>query len=160
MVRQLGILAEDERVNILILRPDGSIANMVSGLTMSAQKANVIQHTLEWHDEQAVDEALARGDLEEARRLAFAFAPVEDAAAEGEKKKPTKKKIAVPHLRSRAKVYQAMGELEAASADAEETYLAVNSKAGYLSMRTEELEETEALRDAILQALEEQKAGK
>ena len=94
------------------------------------------------------------------KRLAFAFAPVEDAAAEGEKKKPTKKKIAVPHLRSRAKVYQAMGELEAASADAEETYLAVNSKAGYLSMRTEELEETEALRDAILQSLEERKAGK
>ena len=42
-----------------------------------------------------------------------------------------------------------MGDLEAASADAEEVYLTVNSKAGYLSMRTDELEETEALRKTI-----------
>jgi hypothetical protein len=124
---------------------------------MSAQKGNVIQQTLEWHDEQAVDEALARGDLDEAKRLAFAFAPLEVPTPEGEKKKPAKK-IAVPHLRSRARVYQAMGDLETAYADAEQVYLTVNSTAGYLSMRTEDLEETELLRDTILQALEQSKS--
>ena len=39
--------------------------------------------------------------LEEAKRLAFAFAPVEEPTPAGEKKKPAKK-ISIPHLRSRA----------------------------------------------------------
>jgi hypothetical protein len=42
-----------------------------------------------------------------------------------------------------------MGELEAAATDAEQVYLAVNQKAGYISMRTDELEEDEALRETI-----------
>ena len=54
-------------------------------------------------------------------------------------------KVTVPHLRSRAKVYLAMGELKAAQADIQEVYLKVNTAAGYISMRTKELEETEAL---------------
>lgn len=60
-----------------------------------------------------------------------------------EKKKPVPK-ISIPHLRSRAKVYLAMGNLKAA---AEQVYLAVNQKAGYISMRTDDLEEAEALRE-------------
>ncbi|MBT7983749.1 MAG: hypothetical protein HN584_14400 [Akkermansiaceae bacterium] len=50
-----------------------------------------------------------------------------------------------------------MGDLEAASADAEEVYLTVNSKAGYLSMRTDELEETAALRETIQKMRDEAK---
>jgi hypothetical protein len=42
-----------------------------------------------------------------------------------------------------------MGELESAASDAEEIYLVVNQNAGYISMRTDELEETEALRETI-----------
>ena len=42
-----------------------------------------------------------------------------------------------------------MGDLDAAYADADKVYLAVNQKAGYISMRTDELEETEALRETI-----------
>ena len=162
IARQLGILGEDiipgqrPKFNILILRPDGSIATALSGLAMSAQKGYVIQNVIELHDEKMVDEALARKDLEEAKRLAFAYAPVEEPTPAGEKeKKPVK--ISVPHLRSRAKVYQAMGDLKAAYADAEEAYLAVNIAAGYISMRTDELEETEALKDIIFTALEESK---
>jgi len=90
----------------------------------------------------------ARRELDKAKRLAFAFAPVEDPAPEGEKKKPVPK-ISIPHLRSQAKVHLAMGDLNAAYADAEQVYLAVNQKAGYISMRTDDLEETEALRDTI-----------
>ena len=118
---------------------------------MANQKGNVIQSTLEWHDEKAVDDALARGDLEEAKRLAFAFAPVETPTPP-DQKQPPKKEIPVPHLRSRAKVYMALGDYEAAGVDIQDVYLRVNSKAGYLSMRTAELEQTEKLRDAIRSA--------
>ena len=148
VVQKLGILAEETRPNLLLLRPDGSIAAALSGLTMTYQKDNVIQNILEWHDEKAVDDALARGDLEEAKRLAFAFAPIEEPTPPGEQKKPAQK-ISIPHLRSRAKVYLAMGDLNAAYADAEQVYLAVNSKAGYISMRTAELDATEKLKATI-----------
>jgi hypothetical protein len=121
---------------------------------MSYLKDNVIQNVIELHDEKMVDEALARGDLEEAKRLAFAFAPVEEPTPEGEKKKPAQK-ISIPHLRSRAKVYLAMARLEAAQADIQAVFLKVNSKAGHISMRTDELEETETLKATILTALEE-----
>ncbi len=160
IVHQLGILAEDivsgrrKTPNLVILRPDGSIAVTLSGLTMSSQHGNVIQNVIEWHDEKAVDDALARGDQDEAKRLAFAFAPLEQPVLPGQKK-PRVKKISVPHLRSRAKVYMAMGNLKAALADAEQTYLAVNSKAGWLSMRTDELDEIEELRATIRRALEQ-----
>ncbi|NNC87048.1 MAG: hypothetical protein HKN82_01155, partial [Akkermansiaceae bacterium] len=151
LVRKLGILAEETRPNILILRPDGSIAVALSGLTMSAQKGSVVQNVIELHDEKLVDESLARGDLDEAKRLAFAHAPVEQLRPPDAPRNWKPKKISVPHLRSRAKVYLAMGDPEAAHADAEQAYLAVNSAAGYISMRTEELEETEKLRDRILE---------
>jgi tetratricopeptide (TPR) repeat protein len=154
IVRKLGILSGDKMNNLLILRPDGSIALASSGLY--SKKGNVIQSVIELHDEKMVDEALAKGNLDEAKRLAFAYAPLEEPAEEGKKKKKAVK-ISVPHLRSRAKVYQAMGDLEAALADAEEAYLEVNSKAGHLSMRTEDLEETEGLRDTILEALQKQR---
>jgi hypothetical protein len=47
-----------------------------------------------------------------------------------------------------------MGKLKAAQADIQEVYLKVNTAAGYISMRIEELEETEALKATILTALE------
>ncbi len=42
-----------------------------------------------------------------------------------------------------------MGDLKAAYADAEQVYLTVKQKAGYISMRTDDLEETEALLETI-----------
>ena len=65
----------------------------------------------------------------------------------------------IPHLRSRAKVYLAMGDLKAALADAEQAYLAVNRQAGYISMRTDELKRTEAIKAAVLSALNQKDAG-
>ncbi|MDP7655183.1 MAG: hypothetical protein QF706_03870, partial [Roseibacillus sp.] len=140
--------AHHGKPNLLLLRPDGSIALSLSGLTMRFLGDNVIQNVIELHDEKMVDEALTRGDLDEAKRLAFAFAPVEGPTPEGEKKKPAPK-ISIPHLRSRAKVCLAMGDLKAAYADAEQVYLTVKQKAGYISMRTDDLEETEALLETI-----------
>jgi hypothetical protein len=164
IVKKLGMIVEDgenqpghqKKPNLLLLRPDGSIALTLSGLTMRFLKDNVIQNVIEVHDEQMIDEALARGDLDEAKRLAFAFAPVEEPTPPGEKKRPASK-ISIPHLRSRAKVYLAMGDLKAAYADADQVYLTVNQKAGWLSMRTDDLEETEALRETIRKMRDEAK---
>jgi hypothetical protein len=152
IVQELGILEEGTRPNIVILRPDGSVAAALSGMTMSSQHGDVVKNVIEWHDEKAVDAALARGDLDEAKRLAFAFAPVVDPAMPA--KKPAKT-ISVPHLRSRAKVYMAMQQWQAALDDAEQAYLAVNIKAGWLSMRTAELDMTEKLKATIIAAREQ-----
>ncbi|MFN3165488.1 MAG: hypothetical protein ACE37H_00325 [Phycisphaeraceae bacterium] len=154
VARQLGILAEDARPNLLILRPDGGVAAMLSGLTMSSQHGNAVQNIIERHDEHAVDEALAKGEIDEAKRLAFTHAPVQQLPPPDAKRGWKPKKISVPHLRARAKVYMAMGDWRAALDDMQAAYLEVNSRAGWLSMRTEELDETEALRDVILQKLE------
>jgi hypothetical protein len=53
----------------------------------------------------------------------------------------------------------AMENWEAAFADIQETYLSVNSKAGYISMRTAELDEVEELKADILHAIEQANSG-
>ena len=164
VVKKMGIIVDGEDVernrrttNLLLLRPDGSIALALSGLTMRFNKANVIQNVIELYDEKMVDEALSRGDIEEAKRLAFAHAPIEQLPPPDAPRNWKPKKISIPHLRSRAKIYFAMGELESAATDAEQVYLAVNQKAGFLSMRTDELEEAEALRETIRRKREDSK---
>jgi len=148
LVQQLGILAEDERINIAILRPDDSIATVLSGLART--KGNVIQNVIEWHDEKAVEDALNRGDLEKAKHLAFALAPLEEPVPPDQKKPG--KQISVPHLCSRAKVYMAMKDWGAALADAEEAYLRLKRRDGFFSMETAELKKAEKLRATILSA--------
>ncbi|MBT3567302.1 MAG: hypothetical protein HN494_00525, partial [Opitutae bacterium] len=164
VVQKLGITVDGEDVernrrvpNLLLLRPDGGIALMLSGSTMRFNKANVMQNVIELHDEKMVDEALSRGDTEEAKRLAFAHAPVEQLPPPDAPRNWKPKKISIPHLRSRAKIYFAMGELESAATDAEQVYLAVNQKAGYISMRTDDLEEIEALQETIRKKREDSK---
>ena len=130
---------------------------MLSGSTMRFNKANVIQNVIELNDEKMVDEALSRGDIDEAKRLALVHAPVEQLPPPDAPRNWKPKKISIPHLRSRAKVYLAMGELEAAYADADKVYLAEKQKAGYISMRTDELDETEALRETIRKKRDESK---
>ena len=160
IVQKLGILDADERVNIVILRSDGTIAAALSGLTLSYQKGSVIQNVLEWHDEKAIDDALSSGDLEKAKRLAFKLAPLVEPVPPDENKRVKKSDttISLPHLRSRAKVYMAMKDWRAALADAEEVYLRLKRRDGFLSMRTDELEEAERLRATILSALGQPKS--
>ena len=162
MVPQLGILADQEnpkrpKFNILVIKPDGSIAASLSSLTMSSQKGSVIQNIIEMHDEKLVDDALAQKNLEEAKRLAFAHAPKKQEKPADAPRNWKPKKISIPHLRSRAKVYFAMGKVEQAAADAQTVYLEVNRASGYISMRTDKLEEIEALKDSIADALKKQR---
>lgn len=154
VVQRLGILADGVKPDILVLRPDGTVAAFLSGMTMISQHGNALQNLIEWQDEKNVEKALVDGDLERAKRLAFTYAPVEEPADPDQKKKPVKK-IALPHLRARTKVRMALGELEAAKTDVQEVYLEVNRKAGWLSMRTDDLEETEKLKVKIIGATEQ-----
>lgn len=155
VVQQLGILDEDSRPNIVMIQPDGRIAAMISGLTMSVSKGNVMQSVIEQQDEHLVDQALAQGNLEVAKRLAFTHAPVEQVPPPDAHKHWKPKKIAIPHLRARVKVYAAMKNWEAAFADAQLVYLEVNKTAGHLSMRTEKLDEIERLRARIQSELDQ-----
>ena len=152
-VQQLGIIADGVKPDLLIIRPDGSIAAFLSGLTMISQHGNALQNVIEWQDEKLVEMALSRGDLEEAKRLAYLHAPL-PSENDTEQKKPPAQKISVPHLRARTKVSAAVGDLQSAKADVQEVYLEVNRLAGWLSMRTEELENTEELKSVIFAAAE------
>jgi hypothetical protein len=160
LVHRLGILAEDERTNFAILRADGGIAACLSGLAQT--KGNVIQNVVEWHDEKVVDDALNSGDLAEARRLAFALAPLEEPVPPDQKKpaKKRRKPISLPHLRSRAKVYMAMKDWKAALADAQEVFSRLTRRDGSMSMRTAELDQAEELKDTIHSALTHSESAK
>ena len=150
LLTRLGIVPKEGHPNLLILRPDGTVALALSGLSMSAQKEDVVRNVMEWHDELAVDRAISSGSINEAERLALTFAPLADPDTDP-RKLP---KISVPHRRSRAKVLMAQKRWQAAYDDADQVYLDVNSKAGWLSLRTDELTRTEALKAKIREALE------
>jgi hypothetical protein len=153
-VARLGLLSEDERPNLVVLRPDGSIAAILSGLALwGRQRADILQNVIEWQDEKDVTDALERGDIEEARRLAFQFAPPEIPEPEEEKKKPVMKSgsPSLPHLRSRARVSMALKQWDAALADAEELVDRKTARDASLSLRTDELDEAEQLRDTIVE---------
>ena len=148
LVQKLGILDEDIRHNFVILKPDGKIVLTASGLTMKSHKGSIMNNVIQWQDEKVIDDALAAGKLEDAKRLIFALAP---AVNPDPKKKNVR--LPVPYLRSRAKVYLAMGNLEAAKADAEKAYLEANIKGGHISMRTEDLDRAEALKAKVAEAI-------
>jgi hypothetical protein len=119
LVRQLGILDEDERPNALVLRPDGSIAVVLSGLTMSREKGELIPNLVEWHDEQAVQTLLESGEIENAKQLIFKLAPPYDPEAVDEKGRKLKEPVfGVAHVRARARVFMALNDWDAAQADA------------------------------------------
>ena len=159
VVQHLGIVSENERPNALLLRPDGSIAVFLSGLSMQGKSAaNVIQNVVDWHDEQAIIAMLERGDLDKAKELAFTLAPPFDPEAVDEKgRKLREPTFRLAHLSNRARVYMAMEQWDAALKDAEGVVKGHTSTAGGMSLRTNELDQAEALRDSIRQKQEEAK---
>ncbi len=147
---RLGILNEDQRMNVVVLRPDGTIATVISGLAMGKGGRAVPQNVIEWHDAKSVAEALDRGDLNGAKKLIFTLAPPHDPEATDIKGRKLKKpEVSSTLLRSRALVYAAMMDWDAALADAGEIVAREMASASGLSLRTEELDEAELLRDSI-----------
>lgn len=146
LVTRLGVLNEPGRCNAVLVRPDGSIAAALSTLNRHNE---TLTNIIEWHDEKAVMDALAGGDLEEARRIAFLHAPPGPTDPE----KPNIKPIppSLTHLRTRARVYLALKDYENALADAEEVLAKQLGIDGGMSLRTKELDEAEQFRDQLLE---------
>jgi hypothetical protein len=144
LVHRLGILSEDLRPNIVLLRPDGVIAAELSGLLMGVKGAvSAIQNSIAWHEDKSVDEALKNGDLQEAKRLVFGVAsPDKD-----------RKKTDTTHLRTRAKVYAALKKWDAALADIEEAILRQKQSDGRAAMKSREAVEAMRIRATIRDGL-------
>ncbi len=150
LVQRLGIVAEAKSLNAVVLKPDGSIATVISGLTSRRGGGSAIQNVIESHDEQAVVAALERGDIEQAQQLAFRFAPPADLQpVDSRGRKPKLPPVSLPHLRSRARVYMALQEWDRALADAEELVDRETGTSAGLGVLTADLDEAEALRDQI-----------
>lgn len=145
--RKFGMRHGGRGPGMLILRPDGSVALAASALTHQGMSrgGEIVSAVFLQQDEAAVDRALAKGDLEEAKRLAFTNAPAQAEPLPGSK-------LADEHLRARAKVYRAMGEWKAALADVEVVHARLLEHAGLMGMRSKELDEIEQLRHDILEA--------
>lgn len=155
LVTRLGLLNEPGACNTLIVKPDGTIAVSLSTMNMHHE---AIANIIEWHDEKAVHEAIARGDLDEAKRLAFRFAPTEPPVSTDPKKKNVKlPPPSLAHLRARAHVYLAMKEYDKAIADAEEVLSQERATAAGMSMRTQALAEAETFVAKVQQAAAQSK---
>lgn len=160
LVHRLGMLSEDQKFNCVLLRKDGRIALAMSGFVGSNNSnyvdipANVIQRA----DEEFVNDALKRGDVETAKARILSLAPVFDPNAVDEKGRKLKAPVySLAHLRARARVYMALKEWDKALADAEEVVQRQLSTDGGMSLRTDELDESEALRDSIQEQIKGKK---
>lgn len=150
-LQKLGILSEDEISNLIVLKPDGRIAAMASGLTMQTKaRGNFLKNIIEWDDERTILAALEKEDLATAKDLAFSFAPPLEPDDSSEQKSNAKKPIySLPHLRARTRVYLALGDLKAALAGAEEIVRRQTEIDASMSFRTRELDAAEELRDLV-----------
>ncbi len=143
--RKFGMLHDGGRPAIVILRPDGFVALAASALSQQGieRYGNLTSTFFLQQDEAAVADALSKGDLNEAKRLAFTHAPAANTSLPREQ-------LATEQLRARAKVYLAQGDWEAALVDVDLVYGRLLEQAGLMGMRTAELDEIEQLRDHIL----------
>jgi hypothetical protein len=155
IVQQLGVISENKSCNAVLLRPDGTIAAMLSGLAAQGRHViPVLQNIIEWHDEKSVTDALGRNDIEEAKRIALLYAPTELPVSTNPKKKIIKPKpVNLPHLMSRARVYYALKEYDKALVDVEACISRQIGTDGGMSMRTKTLDDAEAFRDKLRELL-------
>ena len=153
LIHRLGILSEDNQFNSVLIRKDGRIAVVVSGLAkQSGREGTTLTNAIEQDDEAFVSAALERGDIEAAKARIFSLAPPSDPKAVDSRGRPIKKPpTGRRHLVARARVYMALKEWDKALADAEEVVQRQLGTDGGMSLRTDELDESERLRDTILE---------
>lgn len=156
MVQRLGLLSVQRKANMLLVRRDGRIACVLSSL--SAGRTDALTNTIRKEDENTVVALAKAGKREEAKSKVLALVPHYDPEALDERgRKLRKPNYSAGQLRARARVYLELGELEKALADAEQVYSITFSQSGSMSMRTEELDEAEALRAEIQKRMAERK---
>lgn len=161
LVHRLGILSEDTGLNGVLIDKSGQIAVMVSGLGSAGRGAiATFENVIAGEDERTVSALLERGESQAAKDRMLLLAPLFDPEAvdeRGRKLRPPQYNLA--HLRARARVFMALGELDKALADAEEVVARQLGTDGGMSLRTDELDESEVLRDQIRKQLEAQRRG-
>ena len=156
LTRRLGLLPENDAFNSVLLRKDGRIALCLSGLAAGKDGAHAetIANVIERADEAFVRDALGRGDVQAAKERMFALAPPFDPNAVDEKGRKLKPPVyGLAHLRARARVYMALKEWDKALADASEVVERQLGKDGGMSLRTDELDQSEALKEEILRQI-------
>jgi hypothetical protein len=161
LLRRLGILSEDDALNSVLVRRDGRIAIMISGLLSKDGGAGTLGNVITQEDEKFVVSALDRGETQVAKDRIMALAPPYDPdAVDARGKKLPKPKYNFAHLRARARVYVALKEWDKALADAEEVVQHQLGTDGGMSLRTLELDEAEQLRDSIRKSLDQAKESR
>lgn len=150
LVHRLGILSEDTDFNSVLIDKQGRVLSVISGLTTN-KNGQTLGNVVACQDEKLVNAALEKGDVDQAKQTILALAPPFNPEALDAKGKKILKKpeISLPHLRARARVYLALGEMDLALADAEEVVQRQLGADGGMSLRTDELDESESLRDSI-----------
>jgi len=143
----LGLFDTGRSHNAVVIRPDGTIAG-----SNRVNIPNSVANLIAWQDEKNVTDAIAKGDLETAKHIAFSLAPLEPPTvtdAKGKVRQLPMPKINIHHLLARAKVYVAMEQWKQALNDADEAFSEIAATAGSISIRTPELDEVETFRDSI-----------
>ncbi len=160
LVHRLGMLAEDSQLNSVLVNKDGRIAVALSGLVHQGRHdGTTILNVIMREDEKTISAALDRGEIQAAKDKIFALAPPFDPnAVDAKGHKLPKPAYSLSHLRARARVYMALKDYDAALADAEEVVHRQLGTDGGMSLRTDELDASEELRDSIIEL--RTKAGK
>ena len=148
LIQRLGILSEDIQLNSVLVNKDGRIAVMLSGID---HREGVIPNVIMHEDEKAISALLESGDIQAAKDKIFALAPPFDSnAVDAKGRKLPKPTISLAHLRARAQVYMALKDYDAALVDAEQVVQLQLGTDGGMSLRTDELDKSEALRDEVI----------
>ena len=154
LIHRLGVLSEDGQINSVLVNKDGRIAVMLSGLANQGRNEGAtILNVIMREDEKAISAALERGDTQAAKDKILALAPPFDPNAVDARgrKLPKPPACSLSHLRARARVYMALKEYDAALADAEEVVQRQLGTDGGMSLRTDELDASEELRNTIIE---------
>jgi tetratricopeptide (TPR) repeat protein len=148
LIQRLGILSEDIQLNSVLVNKDGRIAVMLSGIN---HREGVIHNVIMREDEKAISALIERDDIQAAKDKIFALAPPFDPnAVDAKGRKLPKPTISLAHLRARAQVYMALKDYDAALEDAEQVVQLQLGTDGGMSLRTDELDKSEALRDEVI----------
>ncbi|MGB1129025.1 MAG: hypothetical protein ACPG4K_03155 [Haloferula sp.] len=154
LVHRLGLL--DSKGGIVLLNKKGRILNALSGSVLGNNYA-VIPDTIQRLEEAEIMAALEKGDMDAAKALVMKHVPPYDPEAVDERgRKLPKPKYSLHHLRARCHYYMALKEWDKALADAQEVHNSALGQAGGMSLRTPELDESEALLNSIRELAEQE----
>ena len=147
----MGLLYTDNSVNSVILNRQGRILRVVTGLGgQDGRGISTLIHVVTHQDVLKVNALLEKSQLDAAKQAVFALVPPFDPDAVDARGRKLRKPVhELSHLRVRARVYLAAGELDKAFADAEEIHKRQSRNDAKMAMRSAQLAEDEALLDAI-----------